>query len=795
MADLEGKTIGSYELIEKMGDSATGSVYRARQVSMDRIVTLLVLSEQLAANESYAERFLREARDAGTLSHPNLIRVYDVEESEGCYLLSMEHVAGETLHRILERDGKLTEKRAAEIAYQVADALREATRNDMVHGDIRLTNIIVDEEHGVVKLSELGLAKLPLTGAEEPSGDVMPYYAAPEVAETDEPDCRADIYSLGAVLYHAVTGQPPFEGSTAASIMIKHATEEPDSPASHNPFLSRGLCQVIEKAMAKDPQERYQSPEDFAADLDALREGRKPELAAAAPPAVKAEEPEAELAVAVPADEPAQQPAPDAPAEKPESARSRRAGSSGGRAAAGKPRARKAKKAPPAVAIAIGLAGPAIIVAILVLRWIFGEVEVTAVFKTAQTIENEANAEKGYEAKIDGLRRSIQQLERIQGEKHEAEAQSEIVRLRRRIKQVEQDAVDERAERTYSGIEEWAKDHPVEFDAIVAKYENLRKAFPGTPAAELAKTSIQTMQRKRREAMEAKLASLEKAANAKAQEMRFAEADTLYEAFINDEQIPDGPWKGGARRKQRDLRKLAKDAFEEQSRQAAALAQAGRYGDAIQVFDNVRMRFGGGGFAEWTEKASEQIRNLKTAQRQSEESACEELGVLAEELLNKRQYADVVARLTKSRDRFELPDVKEKARILLVDAEREKLVHDKMLAFINSKAEKPFTPKDIGRPQMPGEIVRATDEELYIQHENAEIRLKLSDTPNSGLYRLAAAGIDSKSPQENLALAVYCVRYRLWTRAQVHLAKADKLPALGAEVARITEKMEALRQK
>jgi len=270
----EAHRIGAYELIEKIGHGAVGVVYKARQMSVDRIVALKVLDPRYARNEKYVERFLREGRAAAKLDHVNIVRGIDAGKSpEGFYYFAMEYVDGVTLKRLLKRDGIIGEARAAEITAQIARALGHAAGAGFVHRDVKPENIILTKD-GTAKLADLGLAKSASEdGSVTIAGQAMgtPMYISPEQAKgLDSVDLRSDLYSLGATLYHMVTGAPPFGGDNPTVIMLKHINEEPPPPHELNADLSEGLCHVLEKMLAKDPAARYQSADELNADLEAV---------------------------------------------------------------------------------------------------------------------------------------------------------------------------------------------------------------------------------------------------------------------------------------------------------------------------------------------------------------------------------------------------------------------------------------------------------------------------------------------------------------------------------------------
>jgi len=274
--------IPGYEILKKLGQGGMGAVYMARQESMDRIVAMKVLPRSLAKQAEFKERFFREARAAGKLNHPNIVAAIDAQEAAGyCYIV-MEFVEGSTVASILSAKGALPESEALSIIHQIGEALAHAWAAGIVHRDVKPENFLYTRD-GVAKLCDLGIAKAPSDAGLTQDGTALgtPRYIAPEQARgLDTVDFRADIYSLGASLYHMLAGEPPYDGPTSAAIMLKHVNEPLPSLKRKAPNASRGVVLMVERMMAKDPKKRYQKAEDLLADIAALREGRLPPGAA-----------------------------------------------------------------------------------------------------------------------------------------------------------------------------------------------------------------------------------------------------------------------------------------------------------------------------------------------------------------------------------------------------------------------------------------------------------------------------------------------------------------------------------
>ena len=275
--DAKGTRIGGFEILERVGKGGMGTVFKARQVSMDRIVALKVLPPKRAKDDAYVQRFIREARSAARLTHNNIVQAIEVGRDGPYHFFAMEFVDGPTIRDLIEQEGRLDERRALDIVKPVAHALERAHREGIVHRDIKPDNIMIGSD-GVVKLADLGLAR----SSEKPStltieGEALgtPYYMSPEQVRGEvELDTRADIYALGATLFHMVTGQAPFQGPNAGAIMAKHITEPVPSARATCPVVSPACSQLIEYMLAKDRDDRPSTPTDLLVAIDDALAGR-----------------------------------------------------------------------------------------------------------------------------------------------------------------------------------------------------------------------------------------------------------------------------------------------------------------------------------------------------------------------------------------------------------------------------------------------------------------------------------------------------------------------------------------
>ncbi len=275
-----GQEIPGYQLIEKLGAGAMASVVKARQLSLDRIVAIKVLPRNLKENPEYVKMFYKEGKAAAKLNHPNIVQAIDVGEAGGFHYFVMEYVEGHSLWEEMESGKEFSEAEALRIIIQIAKALEHAHAQGLIHRDVKPKNIMITHERQA-KLADMGLARstadVEAAKAEEGRAFGTPYYISPEqIRGKMDIDFRTDIYSLGATLYHVLTGRVPFEADTPAGVMHKHL-KEPLVPPDHlNPKLSAGIGEVVEVMMAKDCKRRYSSTSDLLLDLQAIADGRPP---------------------------------------------------------------------------------------------------------------------------------------------------------------------------------------------------------------------------------------------------------------------------------------------------------------------------------------------------------------------------------------------------------------------------------------------------------------------------------------------------------------------------------------
>jgi serine/threonine-protein kinase len=251
-----------------------GTVYSAHDPLIERTVAIKTvgctgLSREEA--EAFEQRFYREAKSAGRLNHPNIVTIHDVGRSDDLAYIAMEFLSGRSLRDILDSGVVLPLERIAEIAAEIADGLAFAHANDVVHRDIKPANIMV-LDNNTVKIADFGVALLP-NGSHTVAGTAFgsPKYMSPEQVTGQKADGRSDIFSLGAVLYEMLTGRPPFSGDDLTAILYQVLNSAPPLPSSFNPGLPRGFDRIVARAMAKDPDKRYQNAAEMAAHLRKYR--------------------------------------------------------------------------------------------------------------------------------------------------------------------------------------------------------------------------------------------------------------------------------------------------------------------------------------------------------------------------------------------------------------------------------------------------------------------------------------------------------------------------------------------
>ena len=285
-SEKSSQRIPGYKIIRKLGAGAMATVFLAKQLSLDRLVAIKVLPRRYNDNADFIARFYKEGRAATKLNDPNLVAAYDVAQSGEHHFFVMEFVDGETVFDRISANKRFKELEAISVTRQVGSALQHAHARGFIHRDIKPKNIMMTKS-GDIKLADLGLARAlsDKESAEAEAGKAYgtPFYISPEqIRGKVDIGPQADIYGLGATLYHMVTGRVPFNGKNPSEVMHRHLKDQIVPPDQVNPSISSGLAQIIELMMAKDPRDRYRNAEELLEDLDEVEAGRPPRHARSA---------------------------------------------------------------------------------------------------------------------------------------------------------------------------------------------------------------------------------------------------------------------------------------------------------------------------------------------------------------------------------------------------------------------------------------------------------------------------------------------------------------------------------
>jgi len=267
---LIGQKLGEFRILELLGAGGMGKVYLAEQAGLEREVAVKVLPKHVTEDEAAVARFEREAKLAAQLTHPNIGQVYSIGAEGETHFVALELITGGDVAGLVTAKGRIPADEGAEIIRQALQGLGSAHLEGIVHRDIKPQNVMLSA-HGIVKVMDFGLARaLAADSSLTASGTVLgtPLYMSPEQANSQPVDERTDIYALGAAFYHMICGRPPFEGDTPISVMYKHVNEPLPSPKEIDPDIPEKICAVIDKMMAKRPDDRYQTCEEVLAELE-----------------------------------------------------------------------------------------------------------------------------------------------------------------------------------------------------------------------------------------------------------------------------------------------------------------------------------------------------------------------------------------------------------------------------------------------------------------------------------------------------------------------------------------------
>ncbi|KEI01462.1 Stk1 family PASTA domain-containing Ser/Thr kinase [Clostridium botulinum] len=279
---MTGTILGNrYELLQKIGEGGMAEVYKAKCHLLNRYVAVKILKNQYSDNIEFVNKFKQEASSAASLSHNNIVGIYDIGSENNINYIVMEYIDGKTLKQIINENQVLKYDKAIEIASQIAKALECAHNNNIIHRDVKPHNILVTKD-GNIKVTDFGIAKatssVTITNSDKIIGSA--HYISPEQAKGKFVDCKTDIYSLGIILYEMVTGKVPYDGESPVSVALKHVQEEVTPPIKVNPNIPESLNKLILKAVEKEPYKRYQSAHDILMDLQKVQQNPNTNIAA-----------------------------------------------------------------------------------------------------------------------------------------------------------------------------------------------------------------------------------------------------------------------------------------------------------------------------------------------------------------------------------------------------------------------------------------------------------------------------------------------------------------------------------
>jgi serine/threonine-protein kinase len=266
---LIGKVLGNrYEILEKIGGGGMALVYKATCRLLNRFVAVKILRAEFTEDEEFVKKFKRESQAAASLSHPNIVGIYDVGMEDNIYYIVMEYIKGQTLKDLIKQKGSIGVDFATNIAIQISSALEHAHKNHIVHRDVKSHNILIKEDN-TVKVTDFGIARAVSSSTITNTGNVIGsvHYFSPEQARGGYTDEKSDIYSLGVVMYEMLTGRLPFEGESPIAVALKHIQEEPVKPIDINPRIPKSINDIILKCMDKDVNNRYNSMGEIISDL------------------------------------------------------------------------------------------------------------------------------------------------------------------------------------------------------------------------------------------------------------------------------------------------------------------------------------------------------------------------------------------------------------------------------------------------------------------------------------------------------------------------------------------------
>ena len=281
---MHQQRIGRYQVLEDIATGGQGAVYKAIDPLIDRIVAIKVLKPELTSDGSYLERFYREAALAAQIDHPNVVKIHDMGEDDGRHFIVMEYLP-RTLADLIPHDKGLSIDRVLELGGQIAQGLAAAHERGITHRDVKPQNVLITQD-GDAKVTDFGIARAEALSTMTATGMIMgtPHYMSPEQAQGNRADVRSDVYSLGCVMYQMLAGEVPFQGTTPMVVLRRHIDEQPRPIRELRRDVPGELAGVVERAMEKDPDDRYQSAGDLAEAIRSVAAGSGRQARAARSP-------------------------------------------------------------------------------------------------------------------------------------------------------------------------------------------------------------------------------------------------------------------------------------------------------------------------------------------------------------------------------------------------------------------------------------------------------------------------------------------------------------------------------
>ena len=271
-SNIGKKLDGRYELLELIGVGGMADIYKAKDITEDKIVAVKILKTEFNGSEDFLRRFRNESKAIALLSHPNIVKIFDVGFTEKVQFIVMEYIDGITLTEYIERQGVLKWKDAVHFTLQILKALQHAHDRGIVHRDVKSQNVMLLSD-GTIKVMDFGIARFnretDKTISEKAIGSV--HYISPEQSRGDITDERSDIYSVGVMLYEMLTGKKPFDGETPVAIALMHMQNEAKKMSEINPSIPEGLEEITVKAMQKEPVKRYQTAGEMIKDIEEFK--------------------------------------------------------------------------------------------------------------------------------------------------------------------------------------------------------------------------------------------------------------------------------------------------------------------------------------------------------------------------------------------------------------------------------------------------------------------------------------------------------------------------------------------